>query len=102
LAFIWEQLEVSKQILEKTIPKALVVCNTKARLLLEKDKIANTNLWMDYDFGEIEDDLGTFRMKTKTSNLYNVPIFFSSMLTGQRALDNGSYERLKWQIKRAL
>lgn len=25
-----------------------------------------------------------------------LPVFFSSMLSGQRALDRGSYERLKW------
>jgi len=30
--------------------------------------------------------------------LKNVPIFFTSMLTGQRALDNGSFERLIWHI----
>ncbi|MBV9349792.1 MAG: hypothetical protein JO026_03505 [Patescibacteria group bacterium] len=30
-----------------------------------------------------------------------MPIFFSSMLSGQRALDTGSYERLKWQIRNA-
>jgi len=30
-----------------------------------------------------------------------VPIFFSGMLSGQRALDIGSYERLKWHIRLA-
>ena len=31
-----------------------------------------------------------------------VPIFFSSMLGGQRPLDNHSWERLKWHIMKAL
>lgn len=31
-----------------------------------------------------------------------IPLFFSGMLTGQRALDNGSFERLKWHIKKAV
>jgi hypothetical protein len=34
--------------------------------------------------------------------LENIPIFFTSMLTGQRALDKGSYARLIWHIKYAL
>jgi hypothetical protein len=31
-----------------------------------------------------------------------VPVFFTSMLSGQRALDRRSYERLVWHIKRAV
>lgn len=31
----------------------------------------------------------------------SVPVFLSSMLTGQRALDNHSYERLRWHIRKA-
>jgi hypothetical protein len=30
-----------------------------------------------------------------------IPIFFSGMLGGQRALDKGSSERLQWHIQRA-
>ena len=32
----------------------------------------------------------------------SVPIFLVSMLSGQRALDVYSYQRLKWHIKRVL
>ncbi|MEY3784343.1 MAG: hypothetical protein RLZZ230_665 [Candidatus Parcubacteria bacterium] len=31
-----------------------------------------------------------------------VPVFFTSMLSGQRALDRWSYERLVWHIKQAV
>lgn len=31
-----------------------------------------------------------------------IPLFFSGMLSGQRALDNGSFERLKWHVRRAV
>ena len=47
-----------------------------------------------YDF-VFNDDIGTYLWN-------NTPVFFSSMLSGQRALDIGSMERLKWQVKRAL
>lgn len=33
------------------------------------------------------------------SFLEGTPVFFSSMLTGQRALDLGSLERLEWHIR---
>ncbi len=32
----------------------------------------------------------------------SIPIFFSSMLSGQRALDTGSYERLAWHVGQAM
>ena len=31
-----------------------------------------------------------------------IPIIFSSMLTGQRALDNHSFRRLQWLINKAV
>jgi hypothetical protein len=101
LSFIMQQLEVSKKILETVKPKILIVCNTKARQFLGKDKRNGKNLWMDYDF-EFDELIGTYRLTTKNSALYNTPVFFSSMLTGQRALDTGSYERLRWHINMVL
>lgn len=101
LEFIWQQLQVSKKILEEINPKIIVVSNTKARQFLGKEKKNGKNIWLGYDF-EFNDNIGTYQIKSKDSNLYNTPVFFSSMLTGQRALDNGSFERLKWHIKRTL
>jgi hypothetical protein len=95
LDFIYKQLILSKSILEKIIvetnPKLFIVNNTLSRKFLGKDKIDNKNVWLDLDF-IWDKKIGTYRYK-------NIPFYFTSMLTGQRALDLGSYERLIWQIK---
>lgn len=101
LQFIWEQLQVSKKIIEESSPKVIVVCNTKARQFLGKDKSINKNLWLDYDF-QFDEEIGTYRLISAIPKLNNVPVFFTSMLTGQRALDNGSFERLVWHIKQVI
>jgi len=51
---------------------------------------------MDFGF-EFDDEIGTYRI-IKNDKLKHTPVFFTSMLTGQRALDLGSYERLIWHI----
>lgn len=46
-------------------------------------------------------ELGTHKIiRHKTLN--GTPVFFTSMLSGQRALDNGSKERLIWHIGKIL
>lgn len=94
LDFIWEQLKISKQLIQICQPKIIVVCNTLARTFLGKDKRNGQNVWLDFDF-KWNEQLGTYLMN-------ETPIFFSGMLSGQRALDLGSYERLKWHIKMVL
>lgn len=95
--YIWEQLLISRRILDTLIeegsPKVIVVNNTLARMLLgfKHDKNNNKDEWLGYKF-EWDDNIGTYRYK-------NIPFFFTSMLTGQRALDIGSFERLRWHIK---
>ncbi|HRH58823.1 MAG TPA: hypothetical protein PLS10_14320 [Chitinophagales bacterium] len=101
--FIRKQLDISKRILENIQPKIIVVSNAKARLFLGLDKSKNKkgediNVWMGYDF-KFDDSIGTYRITNENSKLRNTPIFFTSMLSGQAALDKGSYERLKWHIK---
>ena len=88
--FINEQLEISLAIIESVLPRIIVVNNTYARELLKGR--------LDSKFDE---EIGTHRITGK-NNLQGTPIFFTSMLTGQRALDLGSYERLIWQIKYVL
>lgn len=92
--FVWEQLQVSKRLLDAAQPAVLIVCNTKARELLGLDKAGDRNVWLGLDFCW-DDALGTYRYQ-------GVPTFFSAMLSGQRALDKGSHKRLEWHIKRAL
>ena len=89
--FINQQLEISKQVINAVAPKIIVVCNTMARdILKNKENPCGYNVLFD-------NEIGTYRIKDD-STLNNVPIFFSGMLTGQRALDIGSFERLKWHI----
>lgn len=101
LDFITSNLNLSKEILELSSPKIIVVENTLARTFLGKDRNGDSNVWLGYDF-EFDDTIGTDRIKSKDSNLNNIPVFFTSMLTGQRAMDNGSFERLKWHIKKVI
>lgn len=101
LDFLMKNLMISKEILEAHEPKLVVVANTLARKYLGKQQKNGKNVWMDYDFGKMRED-GTYRIQNEDSKLKGVPFFFSGMLTGQRALDNGSFERLKWHVKMVL
>ena len=96
--FIYKQCMISKIVLDKIIdennPRIFVVNNTLARELLgeyhSEKPTKKSNHWIGYDFIWSE-DFGTYIYK-------NNAFFFTSMLTGQRALDNGSYQRLIWHI----
>ena len=59
-----------------------------------KDKAFNPDAF-DFCFDE---EIGTYRI-VNNSSLEGTPVFFSSMLTRQRALDLGSLERLEWHIR---
>lgn len=91
--FLWKQLLLSKEMIELVKPKIVVVNNTLSRNLM-----GYYGGWMGYEF-KFNNELGTSVITNKNSFLNNTPVFFTSMLTGQRALDNGSYERLVWHIK---
>jgi len=87
--FLMAQLSISKRIIELAEPKIIVVSNAFARDLLgEKGKL------FEFDF---DNTLGTHKI-VKHETLSGIPVFFTSMLTGQRALDKGSFERLAWHI----
>ncbi|PCJ65564.1 MAG: hypothetical protein COA58_09140 [Bacteroidetes bacterium] len=96
--FIYRQCMITKTVLDNLIdennPRIFVVTNTFARNLLglyrKENEPKRSEHWIGYDFVWNE-DIGTYMYK-------NNPFFLSGMLTGQRALDNGSYERLIWQI----
>lgn len=96
--FIYRQLEITKDVLDQLIdsnnPRIFIVTNSLARDFLGEfdrnifDKSINYQLGYNFIWNE---ELGTYLYK-------NNPFFFTSMLTGQRALDNGSYKRLIWHI----
>jgi hypothetical protein len=91
--FAKAQYLISKEIIELACPRIIIVNNTYARKWLT-DSYFNKDCF-NYKF---DDTIGTYRIQDHPL-LSNTPIFFTSMLTGQRALDLGSYERLKWHIK---
>ena len=96
--FLYKQCMITKTVLDKLTneknPRIFIVTNSFARDLLGEHRKENEPIkaehWIGYDF-VWNNELGTYLYK-------NNPFFFSSMLTGQRALDKGSYERLVWQI----
>lgn len=104
LRFIMEQLKIAKKIVEYLNPKVIVVSNTQARTFIGADRIKkegkpDENVWMDYEF-KFDEELGTQKVVNNVD--FNPYVFFTSMLSGQRALDNGSKERLVWHINKAL
>ena len=94
LDFVWQQLQLSRQLLDAAQPAVIIVCNTKAREFLGLDRVGKQKAWLGLDF-QWDEKLGTYRHQ-------GIPVFFTSMLSGQRALDTGSYQRLVWHVKRAL
>jgi len=94
--FLRQQIQISKELMIHIKPKLIVVANTLARDLMLNEHDLGVNFF-DFKFNEA---LGTYQISN--TELKDTPIFFTSMLTGQRALDNGSFERLKWHIKNVL
>jgi hypothetical protein len=86
--FFLEQLSISKEIIELAKPRIIVINNALARDIFQFETV-------------FDEQIGTHRIINNTE-LNGTPVFFTSMLTGRRALDLGSYERLIWQIKMIL
>ncbi|MEA3317691.1 MAG: hypothetical protein U9R54_07005 [Bacteroidota bacterium] len=110
IPFLTKQLDISFEIIENAQPTLIIVPNALASEFFGKMKkrhYAFDKIWKGYElFFEdneccnkkrtFDDSIGTYRIFIGGKS---VPILFSSMLSGQRALDIGSYERLKWQAK---
>jgi len=92
--FIHKQCMITKLIIDKLITNnnstIFVVTNAFARDLLGEFTLKTQDVGLNYKF-VWKEKFGTYFYK-------NTPFFFSSMLSGQRALDNGSFERLVWHI----
>jgi hypothetical protein len=104
--FVYEQVMIARERIIHIQPKVIVVSNTKAKELMGKNRFKPENqdeevgVWMDFQF-EFDMENGSHRI-TNVPELAHTHVFFSSMLSGQRALDLGSRERLVWQIGRTL
>lgn len=103
--FIHDQLAISFDIIEKSKPKLIVVTNALASEFFGKKKPKHKGLdtiWKGYrlDFNtDFDNEIGTYKIDIDGKI---IPIIFSGMISGQRTLDIGSFERLKWQIKMIL
>lgn len=95
--FFFDQLKVSKKVLEAAKPKIIVVTSTLGRLFTGKMQANNENVWMGYTF-RFDPVLGTDVITNEDSALKGTPVFFTTLLAGPKALDLGSYERLVWHI----
>lgn len=67
-------------------PKVIVVCNAFASAIIKQRYCAVL---------QFDSRLGAYRFGNKKTSPY---VIFSGMLTGGRALDNGSYTSLKWHL----
>ena len=92
--FIYQNLMISKEIIEGIKPKMIIVANALARHFLGFKESG----WMDFKF-KFDSEIGTYKV-VQNPKLADTTVFFSSMLSGQRALDIGSFERLKWHINK--
>jgi hypothetical protein len=80
--FLNEQICLMIELIKLLNPKTVVIENAFASKLIQ-DKLK-----LDFN-----NNYGTYLIDKK------IPVFYSGMLTGGRALDLGSLERLKWHIK---
>jgi hypothetical protein len=89
--FATDQLEIFDEVLTAVNPRVIVIANAHGAEIIN-----------DYFSGRIEfDDSHGYHHITLVDQK-KVPIFFSSMVSGQRSLDIWSRQRLQWHIGQAL
>lgn len=88
--FGMDQIKLFEEILVQIEPRCVVVTNATASEIL-REYIKDDLSW-DAERG--------FHWFTRGGK--KIPMFFTSMLSGQRALDRWSYERLVWHIGQAV
>ncbi|MEY8766759.1 MULTISPECIES: hypothetical protein [Francisella] len=86
--FANQQLKIALELIEQAKPKAIIVANALASNIFENK--------FPLDYNKI---LGCHIMSIRG---VKTPVFLASMLTGQRAMDNYSFQRLTWHINHVL
>lgn len=89
-------ISISREIIENSDPKIIIVANAFLRNLTNMSDDKHFNLFET----EFNNSIGTHVIKN--GPLESKPVFFTSMLSGQRALDVGSRERLEWHINKII
>ncbi|MBV9925653.1 MAG: hypothetical protein JOZ96_11600 [Acidobacteria bacterium] len=91
--FVRAQVELAFSLMAELHPPAVVVVNALGSTIVKRYlNEQNPNF-------DLDDETGFY---WSPINGRRVPFFFSGMLTGQRAIDNHSLERLIWHVRRAL
>jgi len=95
-AFLKRQLDLFFSLLNELAPDVVVVENALARDFLKGTRLKNTTYDLTPEENvDPESGYQTIELKDET------PIFFSGMLSGRRALDIGSRQRLHWHVAKA-
>lgn len=89
--FFSSQSEITISKIKTLNPKIILIGNALAsRTLMQKLKPS---------ISEFIDEIGSYKLKNGDEEAL---LFFSGMLTGKGALDNFSFDRLKWHMKHSL
>lgn len=91
--FALEQIIISKELIENIQPSVIIVANALASEFFKKYVYTNNELSESID--------GIKGYHLLNLNKKSIPVFFSSMLTNG-VLDNHSFERLQWHVKKAI
>ncbi len=100
-AFVDKEYEIFLDVIKYINPKAIIIINaflSKYFEVKKDDKYTHGEFWEIFQT-QWEENLGYHTVKI---NNKRIPMFLTSMLSGQRALDVGSLRRLRWQIKNSL
>lgn len=92
-SFVREQLELAFDLMIALRPPVVVVVNAFGSTIVKRHLLRQEPSFA------MDDETGFY---WATLNGRRVPFFFSGMLTGQRAIDTHSRERLIWHVRRAL
>ena len=96
----WDGLEeLSKDIICMVNPKLIVVLNAAARTVFCR-VYGLTTAFVCYK--NVDPVTGCFMVPICTESKKQIPVIFSGMLSGQRALDIGSRVSLQWHIDKVL
>ena len=94
-----QQLNIALEIIRKIEPKLIVVANAFASNIIREGRDREGRVIFKIDNKNFDKNCyDVLKIKKKKE----IPIIFTSMLTGQRALDNGTLRTLKCQIKKII
>lgn len=89
--FFKTQMDISKELIAASHPKLIVVVNAGASKIFQNEMC----VWRPSSPEQWNDELGVDYISVCEIRM---PVLFTGMLSGQRALDDGSYYSLIWHI----